>query len=142
MNEFIHKLEENCMKEILNIFFAWLVSICVLGLSIIYPLRLYCQKKKLNTNSFICRINRFFRRIHKSLGIAVIFITLLHCRFSSQHFGLNTGTICFWILLLILCTYLFRKNLKRKWILLHRELTALLWLLIILHTIFTRYFNI
>ena len=53
------------------------------------------SKEKLNTNSFICRINRFFRRIHKSLGIAVIFITLLHCRFSSQHFGLNTGTICF-----------------------------------------------
>lgn len=131
----------NCMKEILNIFFAWLLSTFILVLSIIYPLRLYCQKKKLNTNSFIYRINRFFRRIHKSLGIAVIFITLLHCRLSSQHFGLNTGTICFLISLLILCTY-FRKNLRRKWILLHRELTVLLWLLIILHIIFTRYFNI
>ena len=129
------------MVERLNIFFAWLLSACILGLSIIYPLRLYCHKKKLDTTSYIYRANKFLRKIHKFLGIAVVWMTLLHCRLSSQHFGMNTGTICLIISLLILCTYLFRKRFKSKWLLLHRNLTGLLWLLIIAHIVLTRYFS-
>lgn len=139
MNEFIQI--GGLMIERLNIFFAWLLSVCILGLSIIYPLRLYCHKKKLNTTSCIYRANKFLRKIHKFLGIVVIWMTLLHCRLSSQHFGMNTGTICLFISLLILCTYLFRKRFKSKWLLLHRNLTGLLWLLIIAHIVLTRYFS-
>ncbi len=139
MNSFYK--ERNHMIERLNIFSAWVLSVCILALSIVYPLRLFCQKKKLNTNSFIYCSYKFLRKTHKSLGILVILMALFHCRLSSQHLGFNTGTICFFLSILIFGTYFFKKRFKSKWLQLHRHLTILLWLLIIIHIILTRYFN-
>ena len=92
-------------------------------------------------------INSFFRKYHIKAGILMIITSFLHGIFSGNEitttfkdmqidpnfFTLNLGTICFIILLFLWATYLLRKKLKKRWIILHRGLTILLILLTILH---------
>lgn len=125
--------------DILNLFFAWLPAVLILLLSVIYPLRLYIRRKQLPSNNLIFKVNKLLRKIHKELGVLAIALTFLHCRISSQKLGMNTGTICLVFLILLWCTYIFRKQLKRKWIVLHRLITATLVLTLIAHILITRF---
>lgn len=123
--------------ELKNLFFAWLPTVCILLLIIIYPLRIYCKSKKLSKKHIIFRTNKCLRKIHKPLGIITIVFTFIHCRFSSQKLGLNIGTICLCFLLVLFVTYIFRKQLKKYWLLLHRLVTVLLIAALILHILLT-----
>ena len=119
----------------IEIVIAWLDAAGILLLSVIYPLRLYCQKKKLRPTHPVYRLNRSLRTIHKPLGILIIMLTFFHCRLSSQKLGPNMGTALLILLVLLLLTYAFRKFLKGKWMAMHRWLTAALWFLLIAHII-------
>lgn len=96
----------------ISAFFAWLPALLIFLLTIIYPLRLYCKHEGLNQNHPLSKLNKFLRRVHKTLGGLVILFTFLHCRISSQKLGFNTGTICLIILTLIFFTYILRRPLK------------------------------
>ena len=92
-------------------------------------------------------INRFFRKYHIIAGKLMIITGFLHGIFAgneittnfkdmqiaSGFFTLNLGTACFIVTLLLGITYLLRKKLKKRWIIFHRVLTALLILLTVLH---------
>ena len=52
---------------------------------------------------------------------------------ASKFFTLNLGTVCFIVTLFLWLTYLLRRQFKKRWIIIHRELTALLILLTVLH---------
>lgn len=125
--------------DFLNLFFAWLPSVLILLLSVIYPLRLYIKRKQLPPKNLIFKVNKLLRKVHKKLGVLAIALTFLHCRFSSQKLGINIGTICLVLLILLWCTYIFRKQLKRKWIVLHRLITVSLVLTLIAHILITRF---
>lgn len=125
--------------DFLNLFFAWLPAVLILLLSVIYPLRLYIRRKQLPPNNLIFKVNKLLRKIHKVLGVLAIALTFLHCRISSQKLGMNIGTICLVFLIFLWCTYIFRKQLKRKWIVLHRLITATLVLTLIAHILITRF---
>ena len=132
------------LHDFMTVLLAWLPAIFIIALSIIYPLRLYCQWKSLPQSSPLVRANRFLRKIHKEMGITVIFLTLLHCRTSSQKLGANIGTFCLILLFLLWFSYLLRKQLKKNWIILHRILTAILFSLLVLHVLVLKFtdFNI
>lgn len=119
--------------EWIKISVAWLTALVMMLLSVIYPMRLYCQKKKHSPEHRLFKINRCLRKIHKPLGIVVIPLTFLHCRFSAQSLGMNMGTILLILLFLLLFTYVFRAVLKGKWMLLHRSLTIILWVVTTTH---------
>lgn len=119
--------------EIIRIVIAWITAAGIMLLSVIYPMRIYGQKHRLRPEHPISKVNKCLRRIHKPLGVMIIPITFLHCRFSSQKLGLNMGTFLLVMLVLLLLTYLFRKPLKGRWMKLHRGFTVLLWLLLIAH---------
>lgn len=123
------------LDDILPIVIAWIIATGVFLLSVIYPMRIYI-KHKLQVNHPISKANKFLRKIHKPLGVVIIPLTFLHCRFSSQKLGLNIGTALLFILVLLLLSYFFRKLLKSKWMGLHRSLTLALWVLLIVHIIF------
>lgn len=125
--------------DFLNLFFAWLPAVLILLLSVIYPLRLYIRRKQLPPNNLIFKVNKLLRKVHKKLGVLAIALTFLHCRISSQKLGMNTGTICLVFLIFLWCTYIFRKQLKRKWIVLHRLITVALVLTLIAHILITRF---
>lgn len=128
--------------DFLNLFFAWLPAVLILLLSVIYPLRLYIRRKQLQPNNLIFKVNKLLRKVHKGLGVLAIALTFLHCRISSQKLGMNIGTICLVLLILLWCTYFLRKKLKMKWIVSHRYLTFILILVLIAHILITRFTNI
>lgn len=92
-------------------------------------------------------INYFFRKYHIMTGLLMIITSFLHGIFAGNEitttfkdmqiapnfFTLNLGTTCFIVLLLLWTTYLLRRKLKKRWIILHRGLTVLLILLTTLH---------
>lgn len=92
-------------------------------------------------------INRFFRKYHILAGTLMIITGFLHGIFAgneitttfkdmqiaSKFFTLNLGTAAFIVTLFLWLTYLLRKQLKKRWMIFHRGLTALLILLTVFH---------
>lgn len=128
--------------KIANMVLAWLPAIFLILLMVIYPLRLYIRHRQLTKTNLCFKVNRLLRKIHKELGVLTIGLTFLHCRISSQKLGLNTGSICLALIILISCTYFFRKYTKRKWLASHRCLTVILVITLVAHILITRFTTI
>ena len=91
--------------------------------------------------------NRLFSKSHKRLGILMLITALLHgilagnekntnlfdIQLMPKLFTLNLGTVCLFVPLLLALTYMFRKKIKKRWMLLHRALTVILLVLLVLH---------
>lgn len=58
---------------------------------------------------------------------------LLNMQFMPKLFTLNLGTVSFFVALLLALTYMFRKKLKKRWMLLHRVLTVILLVFLVFH---------
>ena len=92
-------------------------------------------------------LNRLFSKLHKPLGICMLTTGLLHGVLSGNEkntnlfdiklmpelFTLNWGTVCLFVALFLSLTYMFRKKLKKRWLFLHRVLTVILLILLVLH---------
>lgn len=109
---------------------------------IIFTLRII--GKKCDKNSWIKKLNKMLRKIHKRLGIGLIIVSLLHGIFvyiSVSYtsilpftiFDFKWGVLCFTILVLLWASYLFRKKLNPNWMFWHRILTIIFLITIILH---------
>ena len=122
----------------LNYIFAWISMIGIVLLFSIYPLRKYLLLNKPKKDSLVIKTNIYLHKYHKSLGIVVLILSFIHCRLSSQKLGFNTGTFSFILMALLLYSYLARKMLKRKWLKIHRALSVILIVVLILHILFTR----
>ncbi|MGN0321248.1 MAG: FMN-binding protein [Lachnospira sp.] len=95
------------------------------------------------------RINKIFHHIHIPAGIAMVCIGLLHglvagnapwTELKDVHIGtillsLNWGTACLVVSVLLGISYLLRKILKKNWMRIHRILTVVLLVLIVVHII-------
>lgn len=117
--------------------FAW-ISIALLIFTVL---------KHITRRSGKYSINRFFRKYHILAGILMIITSFLHGIFAgneitttfkdtqiaSKFFTLNLGTAGFIVSLFLWLTYLLRKQLKKRWMIFHRELTVLLILLTVFH---------
>ena len=128
------------LTDFLNLMLAWIAAIMIFLLSVIYPIRKYGQKHKLPQTHLLMKWNRLLRKIHKPLGIALIGVTFLHCRFSSQKLGFSTGTLCLVLTTVLFINYMARKQMKKHWMKIHRGLSLALLILLILHIILTRIF--
>ncbi|MEK4510914.1 ferric reductase-like transmembrane domain-containing protein [Paenibacillus sp. FSL K6-2524] len=116
---------------------AWVAVIFTILLALKYIARI-CKNR---------RLNRLFSKSHKHLGIGMITTGLLHGVLAGNEettnlfdmelmpklFTLNLGTTCLFIALLLALTYMFRKKLKKRWMFIHRVLTVLLLVLLVLH---------
>ena len=117
--------------------FAW-ISIALL---------IFTALKYITRRSGNYSINCFFRKYHIIAGILMIITSFLHgifagneitttfedMKIASKLFTLNLGTACFIVTLFLCLTYLFRRRLKKRWMIFHRGLTVLLVLLAVLH---------
>lgn len=91
--------------------------------------------------------NRFFHKIHIPFGILALIAGLLHGILAGNFpfatltnftvapvlFTWNFGTFCFLCLILLAVSYLLRKKLRRYWMPVHRVLTVLTLVLLVLH---------
>lgn len=95
------------------------------------------------------KLNRFFRKIHIPSGIALLCFAVIHgilagnsstAKLTNFHpaavlFTWNWGSICLILVIMLFFTWIFRKQMKRLWIHLHRVLTAALVVFLILHIV-------
>ncbi len=112
------------------------ISVAIVGLLvIIYFLRVVNKTYFNNENILLKTGNRFLRKYHKLLGIALIITGVIHGVFSSQPvLSPNIGTAA-WVLSIILgLNFMFRKSFKKKgWIYYHRVITVLFIAVLIIH---------
>lgn len=82
------------------------------------------------------KINRFFSKTHKPLGIALILTSLVHGLTSSFFiFSLNFGTLAFIIIILLALSYILKGYFKPRFMLIHRILTIISIVLVVAHLV-------
>ena len=123
------------MAFYLNLVFAWICMIIAGIMAIIYFLKIMNKKRR---RRWLAALNRALRQNHKSLGIILIVLGLVHGIMSSDKaIGFNLGTLS-WILSILLgLSFLYRKRFKpqRIWMTLHRFLTMVFVAIIAIHVI-------
>lgn len=117
----------------LHVIFAWLSTFGILLLILLYPLKRYASNHTLDTLHPINKSIRILKKLHKPIGVLVIITALIHGRFSMQHPGMNFGTLCLLLTILLACSYALKKVFTRHWKTIHRILTWSLVIALILH---------
>ena len=123
------------MAFYLNLVFAWICMIIAGIMSVIYFLRVMNKQKR---RKWIAALNRALRQNHKSLGIILIILGLVHGIMSSDKaIGFNLGTLSWVFSILLGLSFLYRKRFKpqRIWMTLHRFLTIAFVALIAVHVV-------
>ena len=91
--------------------------------------------------------NKFFRKIHKQIGIAMVVAGLLHGIFAGNPswstlgdfavapilFTFNWGTVLLLLSIALGVTFVLRKKLKKHWMTAHRVLTIVAMIVFVLH---------
>lgn len=121
------------MDLLFSVVLAWVATISVILLSVIYILRKVSGKNK---DSFLYKINRRLRKQHKVIGVTALVSSLLHGLYSSLPIlSGNKGTFAFVAIILLGLSFMFIKKLKGKWAKSHRALAALTCILVVLHVV-------
>ncbi len=123
------------MDLILNIGLAWVAMILAGLMAIIYILRVYNKKKKIE---WVKKLNRSLRKHHKLFGFVLVLTGLVHGIFSSDKaIGFNLGTLTWLFSILLGASYIFRKRFKpqKLWIIYHRVMTVGFIISIAIHII-------
>lgn len=121
----------------LSMLLAWLAALCAVMAALKYIARI-------NKNP---ALNRFFHKCHIPFGVLLLVFGLAHGLLAGNPswatlsdfslapvlFTWNWGTACLVLAALLGLTYLLRRTLKRRWMVLHRVLTVLLILVLALH---------
>lgn len=81
----------------------------------------------------------WLKKAHSVVGIALIPITIWHCRLAEQATGKNSflGGILLLLLLVQGFTSMIRKSLGKRWIKLHRLISLLLMVLVLIHIVYS-----
>jgi len=119
------------MEILLNIISAWVATIAIFVLSIIYN----STKAQLqNKDGLLFKWNKKLRKYHKPMGILAIIFALIHGFYSSfQVVSLNKGTLTWLVMIFLGIGYMVRKKLKGRWAKSHRIMAFIVWVLLVLH---------
>ena len=85
---------------------------------------------------FFKKVNKDFSKIHKPLGILILFTSLLHGLTSSVLlFSFNIGTLTFLVFILLFLSYFLKRYYRSKFVILHRVLTLISISLMVIHLV-------
>lgn len=120
------------MNSILNITFAWLSFTMIILLCSLYPLSKLLESKKNTNHDKIRKLKYYLKKIHRPLGVFVIFIMFIHGKLSGQRPGIEAILILL-LSILLLVSYCLRRKFPKGWMILHRILTGFLLIAIFIH---------
>lgn len=126
------------MLLLINVILAWTSVGLMLALSIIYLLRIGNKYLFDNKNQTLRKWNKRLRKNHRWMGILIIITALIHGILSSYHvLSFNFGTILLVVFILLGLSFILRRIFSKRatWIKLHRFLTILAFVLLILHIV-------
>lgn len=119
------------MNLLLSVTFAWISTVSIFLLSIIYILRKTGVKNK---NKKVLKINKKLRKAHIPISIIAIVTAILHGYFShSELFSLNIGSLAIVIMIIMGILTAFRKKDMKFWIKNHRFLTLISVAMLCIH---------
>ena len=134
---------DELLNKFLNEGFAWLSALLGGILALKYVAR-QCLIKSKENKEFFKQLNKYMRKTHIYMGIALIITGVIHGYFSSDDvLSLNLGTLCWIMSILLGISYAIRKSLSKpaKWMKYHRVLTILFLLTLGLHLIDIKIYN-
>lgn len=119
--------------ELINVLGSFAIIPLTFMLSIIFVYRKIGKKQ--SPDSRINRWNKKLRKKHISLGITLVIVAGFHTVWASMKHGwyLSWGKVAFVVMIFLLLSYLLRKKLKGKWIVIHRILTVIFIVSIVMH---------
>lgn len=121
------------MELLFSVILAWVATISVFLLGIIYILRKIGRK---NREGQLYQLNKSLRKYHKWMGMVAIGAGLLHGFYSSfKVLSFNQGTYAWIVIILLGIGYMFRKKLKGRWAKSHRVMAAIVWVLVVMHVV-------
>lgn len=121
---------------IFNYIFAWLAVFIGIFLLSKYLLRKAAQRLKGQKSYNLAGINKSWKYPHIFLGFTLIAVGLIHGLYSSvKVWSLNLGTLTWLVTILFGFTWIFKKNLKAKWLELHRILAMVFMAAVVWHVI-------
>lgn len=98
-----------------------------------YILRI-SNKKFFGNHKKITKLVRFLKSIHRSLGIILLILSLIHGYMMLGRFALHTGTILYLCMIVIaIFGMLFHLKKKKIWLQLHKGFVAIMILLLLIH---------
>lgn len=112
-----------------------ITGIILAVLSIVLLSKFFTKRAKGN------RLDKLMIRIHKPLGVLLIVVGIIHLILTWSLLKQRPismfifGFIMIGCAFLLFISYLFRKKLKEKWIIIHRVLSLVLFICLIAHTI-------
>lgn len=118
----------------ISMILAWCAVVCVCLTAVRYLVRISKNQ----------RWNRLFHKLHIPTGLLALGFGLAHGLLAGNFpggkvllgpelFTLNWGSLCFVLLILLLLSYLLRKQLEKAWMPVHRVLTVLLLAVLAVH---------
>ncbi len=117
---------------------AILFPLCIISISLWF-FRAYgvaVEKDTEKSNNVWLKIYKVLRRVHIPAGAATLLIGLYHTIFASIKHGwsLNWGTAAMFFYLLGFVTWLLRKKLSRRWLVLHQTTTLIATICMLVHS--------
>lgn len=125
--------------EIINVLSSAIVfPLCIISISLWF-FRAYGVAVKKDTeksNNAWLKIYKVLRKIHIPAGAATLLIGLYHTIFASINHGwsLNWGSAAMFFYLLGFITWLLRKKLSRRWLVLHQTTTLIATICMLVHS--------
>lgn len=124
------------MTLFFNVLLAWISTVSLILLSIIWVLKISLKKGYISKDSYLANINKSLRKKHILIGYIFLLSAFGHGMLSSYSlFSINFGTIGLIIGFVILETFSNRVSLGKKWMSIHRQLTLVLLVITVVHVI-------
>ena len=121
------------MKLFLSVTTAWLCTLGVFILSVIYLLRVINKSNKIK---WVSKVNRKLRKIHTPVCHITLILAIIHGLLSAVPLiSVNTGTLATALMLLMGVIAMMKKKLKKFWMPSHRLMTLVVCILVVIHIV-------
>lgn len=117
------------MNHYLYIIFAWLSLLTVILLLAIFPIS---KLSEIIQNKKLIKFKHFLKKWHKLLAVILISIMIIHGKTAMKRPSIEAIMLLV-LMIIFLISYLLKKRFFNTWLYLHRILSVLFMIMLIIH---------